>query len=88
MLLPEFQNGLGREFKIRFYEEHAYRTTMYYAKHKLLVIQMRNKKYFMELVDNASNSWHTIDEFEFSTEEELINALRDFLTANCKVNRS
>lgn len=82
MIIPNFQESIGK-YNIRKYEEHAYRTTIYIAKHRLLVLERRNNSFALEIVDNSQKKWHTIEEFEFFTEEALLSATHDYLFTNC-----
>lgn len=82
MIIPNFKSTIGI-YNIRKYEEHAYRTTLYVAKNKLLVLEMRNDVFTLEIVDNAKNSWHSIEEYEFVSEDEIVAATYEYLRVNC-----
>ena len=82
MIIPDLKEAIGK-YNIRKYEEHAYRSTVYVAKHRLLVMERRGEKFTLEVVDNEHNVWHTIEEFEFSDETSTVSAIHEFLAKNC-----
>lgn len=87
MILPDLQTSIGI-YNIRLYEEHAYRTTLYVAKNKLLVLEMRNNIFTLEVVDNAQNLWHSIEEYEYTSEKEIFDAVHQYLLVKCGHTKS
>ena len=82
MLIPDLAANLS-SYNVRNIEEHAYRTTITIAKNKLLVLERKNEKFTLEVVDNSHNSWHTTEEWEFASEEAIIGAMHDYLQKTC-----
>lgn len=82
MIIENFAASIS-SYNVRRIQEHAFRTTVTIAKDIMLVLERKNEKFTLEIVDNARNSWHTVDELEFTSEDDIINSLHSHLYAIC-----